>query len=338
MPWVCVAGTCVDPGDTGSGTGTSAGMSTGASMPMTGSATEGESTADTTAGASSGGGEGPLLDVGSPDLGGLPATGCQAIDVLFAIDGSLSMAEERNALAATGSFTQVIDTLEGLNGGGIDYRIGVTDDNDYGFVVPPGWAGANPWFDSAESTPMEIASAFNGAVGVVGGLGGAPVGCEHVLTSASDLIAGDTSGFVREEALLVVVLLTDVDDYGAYDQPMGNLCGIGCPNPPSVLTDLYDALVAAKGGATEGVAGIVVAGDPTVMAGQNFCGQPGSCGCGGLDCAIFHATRLYDFATMLGSNGVAADLCAGPASVPGAVETALTSSIELACENFEPEG
>jgi hypothetical protein len=136
----------------------------------------------------------------------------------------------------------------------------------------------------------------------------------------------------------VLVLLTDVDDYGAYDQPGGNLCGLGCGTSPSVLTDLYDTLVALKDGDPAGVAGIVVAGDPMVMAGTNICGQPGSCGCGGLDCAIFHATRLYDFAGMLGTNGYAADLCAGPASVPTAVETALTTSIAIACENFEPEG
>ncbi|MCA9708149.1 MAG: hypothetical protein KDK70_20015 [Myxococcales bacterium] len=308
---------------------------------MSGSATDGSTSAGVTSadGSSSGEDDNTVkLDVGSPDLGSIPTMGCQAIDVLFAIDGSLSMAEERMALAATGSFTQVINTLEGLNGGGIDYRIGVTDDDDFGFVVPPGWAGADPWFDSQVFTAMEIATHFNGAVGVVGGLGGAALGCEHVLTSATDLLTGDMSGFVRDDALLVLVLLTDVDDFGAYDQPGGNACGIGCGTPPSVLTDLYDALVALKGGAPEGLGAIVVAGDPTINGGMNICGQPGSCGCAGFDCAIFHADRLYDFAGMLGTNGYAANLCAGPASVPTAVETALTTSIEIACSNYEPEG
>ena len=41
---------------------------------------------------------------------------------------------------------------------------------------------------------------------------------------------------------------------------------------------------------------------------------------------------------MLGMNGVASDLCAGPSSVPVAVESALTESIDLACMMFEPEG
>ena len=44
------------------------------------------------------------------------------------------------------------------------------------------------------------------------------------------------------------------------------------------------------------------------------------------------------FAAMLGANGYAGDLCGGPMSVPMSVETALTTSIDIACQNYEPEG
>ena len=318
----------------------------------TGGATMGATGADTTTGApplttgldssgemptTDGGDEGPILDVGPPPTGGI-GMGCQAIDVLFAIDGSGSMVEERAALAATGAFTQVIMALEALNGGGIDYRIAVTDDDDHGFMVPPGWFEPDPWFDSTSMTPMEIANAFNGAVGQVGGIGGAPLGCEHVLSSATTLLSSGINDFVRDDALLVLVLLTDVDDFGAYDQAGGNICGIGCATPPTDLGDVLADLVTVKNGDMDGVAAIVVAGDPSVNAGVNFCEQPGSCGCAGFDCEIFHATRLYDFTDMLGANGYSADLCSGPASVPMAVETALNVSIDIACQNFEPEG
>src|SRR5690606_11747609 len=102
-----------------------------------------------------------------------------------------------------------------------------------------------------------------------------------------------------------------------------------------------DTLVGVKDRQMDGVAAIVLAGDPTSNAGLNFCDQPGSCGCseaipGFPDCEIFHATRLYQFAEMLGDNGYAADLCEGAASVPGAVETALTENIDLACQSFDP--
>jgi hypothetical protein len=320
--------------------GTLGGTTEGSSGPESTSTPDPDTTAG---GVSSSDGGRLILDVGSLDTGIIPTVGCQAIDMLFAIDSSSSMAAERGALAAVGAFTQVIMTLEGLNGGGIDYRIGVTSSSDHGFLVPAGWFEADPWFDSQSLTAMEIANAFNGAVAQLGALGDPPVGCEHVLTSGTNLVVGDASGFVREDALLVLVLLTDVDDYGAYDQQGGNTCGVGCATPPPALGDLVDALVAVKGGTPEGVAAIVVAGDPAVADGLNFCGQPGSCGCveiipGFSDCEVFHATRLYQFTDMLGANGYSADLCAGPASVPTAVETALTDSIELACQNYEPEG
>ncbi|HET6585460.1 MAG TPA: hypothetical protein VFG69_18505, partial [Nannocystaceae bacterium] len=263
-----------------------------------------------------------------------PENGCQRVDMLFVLDSSASMIEERQALAATNAFTAIVDTLAGINGGGIEYRIAVSDDKDGGYEVPPGWSG-DPWFDSTELTVDEIADAFNGAVGQISGE--PAIGCEHVLTSAVDLLDGDGSGFVRDDALLVLVLVTDVDDYGAYDQQGGNSCGIGCATAPSPVATLLGTLVdGVKGGQEGSVAAIVVAGDPTVNDGLNFCGQPGSCGCTQLDCAIFHADRLWELTDSLGVNGYAADLCT--VAVPDAVETALTASIDLACQNFEPEG
>jgi hypothetical protein len=345
---LCIEGRCIHAGlgtDDGGPPSSSGGGATADGTTGGGPVSTGMPDPDTTAGvASSSEGGGPIFDVGGrQDVVGVPVMGCQAIDMLFAIDSSSSMAAERGALAAVGAFTQVITTLEGLNGGGIDYRIGVTSSSDHGFLVPPGWFEPDPWFDSQALTAMEVANAFNGAVGQLGALGDPPPGCEHVLTSAAHLLDGDPSGFVRPDALLVLVLLTDVDDYGAYDQQGGNTCGIGCTTPPPPLMDLYDALVAVKDGLPEGLAAIVVAGDPGVTDGFNFCTQPGSCGCveiipGFADCEIFHATRLYDFTELLGVNGYAADLCAGAASVPTAVETALTESIEIACQSYEPPG
>jgi hypothetical protein len=337
----CAGGYCVsDEGGT-EGTGTSSG-GTGSSA----SSTQGTSSTATTQGPDSDSDEGGLkLDVGAGDTDFGPMMGCRAIDMLFVLDGSGSMADERSALSATNTFAQIVTTLAGLNGGDIDYRIGLTDDDDHGFIVPGGWIGANPWFDSQAMTTQEIASAFHGAVQALGGFQGASLGCEHVLTSGTHLIDGDTTGFVRDDALLVLVLLTDVDDYGAYDQVGGHSCPEfgGCSTPPPPLQGLLDTLVTAKNGQMDGVAAIVIAGDPSQNGGVNFCDQPASCGCtevlpGFVDCDIFHATRLYQFAQMLGDNGHTANLCAGAASVPGAVETALTESIDLACMTFDPAG
>ena len=282
-------------------------------------------------------GGGLLLDVGASDTDVGPTSGCRAIDVLFALDSSGSMIEERAALAATNAFSQILVTLEGLNGGGIDYRVGLTTANDHGFLTPLGWLEPDPWFDSTVSELETMSLAVNGAAGQIGQLGDPPTGCEHALTSAVNLLASDTSGFVRDDALLVVVLVTDVDDYGAYDQVGGNTCGLGCTTPPSDLDALRTLLVdSVKAGQEEGVAVISIAGDPSSNDGLNFCGQPGSCGCNDIDCGVFHATRLYAFADLLGERGITADLCG--ANVPTVVEQVLTDNVDEICQNFEPAG
>ncbi len=342
----CIDGVCLLPGDdtdsasasnSGSNSGTASASASNSASASGDTSAGGQSsassgTADTTAGDG-----GPLLDVGRDETGP-PASGCTAIDLLFVFDSSLSMIEERQALAATNAFTEIIGALEGINGGGVDYRIGVTDDKDSGFEVPLGWAGPGPWFDSSELDADEMAQAFNGAVGQISGE--PPLGCEHVLTSATDLLLNDATGFVRPEALLVLVLLTDVDDYGAYDQPAGNVCGLGCGTQPP-----YDVIQIAgllsddvKGGQEGAVAAIVLGGDPAVNGGLTICQQPGSCGCNGIDCGVFHAEKLYAFAALLGANGYTADLCLVGNTVPAAVEAALTENIDLACMTFEPAG
>lgn len=315
---------------------TGASSSTDPSAGVTTTPTSATASSTSSGGADTSGG-GLILDVGNGETGVGPTSGCQAIDILFALDSSGSMIEERAALAATNAFSQILVTLEGLNGGGIDYRVGLTTANDHGFLTPLGWLEPDPWFDSTV-TELELMSlAFNGAAGQIGGLGDPPAGCEHVLTSAVNLLVADTTEFVRDDALLVLVLVTDVDDFGAYDQVGGNSCGLGCATPPSDLGALRGLLVdTVKAGQEDGVAVITVAGDPTSAGGLNFCNQPGSCGCGEFDCDVFHATRLYEFAEMLGDQGITADLCG--ANIPMVVETVLTDSIDQICQDFEPEG
>jgi len=306
---------------------------------MSASATQGSmtsvDTADTTATTeiTSATDDGPLLDVGDDT----PLSGCTKMDMLFVLDSSASMGPERSALSSTNAFGQIIDIIEMINGGGVDYRIAVSDDKDGGFEVPPGWVGDNPWFDSTELDPMAMALSFNGAVAAISGQ--PATGCEHVLTSGIDLLVGDTTGFVREDALLVLVLLTDVDDYGAYDQPDGNTCGYGCDTAPVYTPEeAEDTLrTTVKGGLEGSVAAIVIAGDPSIPAMAAPCDQPGICGCDELfGCDAYWGTKLYAFADLLGTNGYTANVC--NADVPSVVQTALTESIDLACMNFEPEG
>lgn len=303
----CLSDICVDPD--GSGGGATGGQGSGG---------------DGIGGIGSGG-------------GGNCETGCQKVDVIFALDGSGSMTEEISALSATQSFTAVADALAAINCGDISYRIGVTDDNDGGFKIPPGWGNPQqPWFDSEVMTQEQVATAFAGAAQTIAAGSGTALGCEHVLSSAVGLLLTDTTGFVREDALLVLILVTDVDDYGAYDNVAGNSCGLGCSVTGQTPDALYSSLVSLKGGDPAGVATVVVAGDPTVAAGQNFCGQPCSCA-GGADCGVYHGTKLWAFANLhAGENGLTANLCGGAQIVPTAVTTAFQDNIDLACQGFEP--
>jgi hypothetical protein len=261
--------------------------------------------------------------------------GCSKVDMIFAIDGSGSMAEEISALTSSSAFANIVSALELLNCGDIDYRIGVTNDATPSFITGPGWSGSTPWFDSINMSATEIQAAFSSAAPQVAP-SGVSVGCEHVLTNTSQLLIGDTTGFLRPDALLVIVLITDVDDYGAYDQMGGNSCGIGCGTPGAPVADLYSNFLTLKGDDPAAVSAIVVAGDPTADGGVNFCGQPQSCG---PPVSSFHATRLYDFASLqYEDNGVTANLCDGSANVPTHIEDALLNDIDLACQGFIPPG
>jgi hypothetical protein len=320
----CHDGVCVDADGTGGGPGPTS---------LTGDDDPG--TAD---GGSSD--DGIKLDVGASDLpfGPCKETGCTQVDMLFALDSSLSMSEEIQALAASQAFTAIVHDLEELNCG-VDYRIGLTNDNDGGFIS----TAAVPWFDSNEMTADEIASAFSSSANTVLGTGGTAIGCEHVLSSSLATLALDTTGFLRPDALLVLVLITDVDDYGYYDQMgFGGFCnGFLCTEVPQPVANIYDSLVTLKGGTPEAVAAIVVAGDPTITEGLNSCGQPATCcGVGLGECGqAHHAPRLYEFAAMLtGSNGFTGNICNGAQQIPLLIQEALTNDIDLACQTFEPEG
>ena len=340
----CLSGICVNaPGfDTGADDETTASSESNDDSMDTNSTGDGDG--DTTTGDGDGdtdtNDDGPKLDTlptdDTSDDGPCVDTGCKKVDMLFALDGSASMIQEINALKAGAAFLDIVSTLEGLNCGGIDYRIGVTGDNDNGWVTPGNWADPNPWFDSDDYTAAEISVHFQASATAVGNSGGAALGCEHVLTTAVNLLGGDNSGFLRDDALLVLVLMSDVDDYGWYDQANGNDCGIGCNVAGQPVQTLQDTLVGLKGGDAAGVSAIVVAGDPMLNAGANICGQPQSCGA---PVQAFHAERLYEFAMIQdGMNGFAGEICEGADAVPDAVDTALAENIDLACQEFTPEG
>ena len=317
---VCANQVCVPAGSGGASGGAGAGGA---------GATGGAGAAGGAGGAGGAGTGGTTTDGGGGSAGGCQE--CTAIDVLFALDGSLSVDDELSALAAPQAFEGILNAL-GSVGCNVSYRVGVTNDDD------GGWFGANgkQWFDSTTMSTAEISSSFATAANQVTVGGGAGIGCEHVLTSAKDLLLGDTTGFLRSDALLVLVLITDVDDYGVYDQVNGNTCALGCSTAPPSVGDVRDALVALKGGDPARVVTVVVAGDPNTIAGTDVCGRPGSC-CGSTDCSAYHATRLASFVGLMpGQNGSFENICNGAASVPTSVLAGVQNNVAPACAALPP--
>ncbi len=120
---------------------------------------------------------------------------------------------------------------------------------------------------------------------------------------------GCQEGFLRSDALLVIVLLTDEDDAEH---------SVGGP------ADWYDAVVAAKGGRADNV--VVLA-----MIWDDRNGNPHNCSFN-MDQEI--GTTLIEFSNMF-TNGVVGNLCAADYT-PFLLDS--IGVIESACDGFEPPG
>lgn len=183
----------------------------------------------------------PIFDVGTVETdgaaeGGDSLAGCAFIDVLFLVDISASMQEEKSNLAANfPDFVQVLDDYVANDANAEGYRVGVTNSSvnaDYdGCATTMGLDGA-----------LFAGSAFSGDCGTNGttwldgpaaglsanfsclaeqpipGSGGSDCGHERPLDVTEMFVekaatGGVNDGFYRgEEALLVLVSLTDEDD------------------------------------------------------------------------------------------------------------------------------
>ena len=191
-------------------------------------------------------------DGGPPKLdssNGLPPTPCSVVDLLFVIDNSNSMsAEQANLIASFDGFIAGIQAnLDEAN----DYHIGVVTTDAYalnesgcqelGALVTSSAAGpCGPWAAGRYiSLADELAPAFTCA-GDVGGNGDTD---EHQIEAALRAIGPElgapgacNEGFIRDDALLVLVVITDEDDGAVFDQ--------GSPGEPA---DWFAEIVARKG-------------------------------------------------------------------------------------------
>ncbi len=174
---------------------------------------------------------------------GPPAVPCTAVDIVFVVDDSTPMLEEQIRLraAATAFVQQLVASIPTLLD---DLYIGVITTDDDLFVQANAEAcgpyeGGNNWMvSSSTALGTELDCAL--AVGVGGSPNERPI---DMLTSAlgdENLVPGGFhNGFLREEALLVVVLVTNEEDDFEIDTSWGS-----AGDPP----EWVEAIAARKGG------------------------------------------------------------------------------------------
>ena len=265
----------------------------------------------------------PKLDM--PDDTGLSE--CTLVDLLFVIDDSSSMiAEQSNLIASFDGFIAGIqDYLDEVN----DYHIGVVTTDAYalnqagcqmlGALVTESAVGVcGPWAQGRYVTLAdELAPAFTCAanVGAEGDSNERQIAA--ALRAIDPAMAGSgacNEGFMRDDALLVIVLITDEDDPGSP------LAGQGSPGDPS---SWFAEIVARKGVETN-VVMLALAGLPPPNACDNDVPFEGA----------QITWRIEDLVERF-SYGEMGDVCADDYSgfFAGALEL-----ISDACTNFTPEG
>jgi len=235
-------------GSSGSGSGTADEGSTGEATGSTGSDT------------------GPA-DEGSSSSGELPpAEPCTSIDIVFVVDDSEPMAEEqaRMQTAALAFVQQLAVSIPTLDA---PMHVGVITTDDELFVPPGGegceapYEGGNPWMLSSSSMlATELSCALS--VGVMGSPNERPM--DMLIGSLADenlQPGGPHFGFLREDALLVVVLVTNEEDELEDDTAWGS-----AGDPPAWV----EAMAGRKGGWVNDVVVLSLLGTPKPNACPDF--------------------------------------------------------------------
>jgi hypothetical protein len=278
--------------------------------------------------------DGPRFDVGAEpgSTTGMEPEECAKVDVLYVIDNSPSMGDEQQTLIANFP-TFAADMQEALNGVE-SYQIGVITTDNYldegflddgantvnaaspecqhlgGLVVQAHGGSCLPFADGNNfiTDSDDLASKFT-CIANVGEDGDSDefVGDGLIKLLGSQQIANEVTdcneGFIRDDALLVIVILTDEND--------------SSDTGPS---QWYDAVVAAKG-VPENAVVLALVWDQS----NPGCSAPYS---------ETNGTQIVQFAQMFPNNSVG-NIC--DASYDGFFSATLPL-IESACDEFEPPG
>ena len=291
---------------------------------------------DSTSGADDDGPVPPInFDFGGiPDVGELD-DGCNAVDFLFIIDNSGSMGTAQANLLA--NFPAFINGIQSTLTDVESYHVGIATSDDYaGNPLECRQLGAlvtaTAGFDSSNSTCGPYSEGFNyiteeddlttsfQCAAQVGTSGDAyelmATAMENAISEPLNAPGACNEGFIRDNALLVVVLITDESDGPGDSEGLPpTFTSAGTPQ------SWFDSVVAAKNDTPENAAALVL---------TNYEGGP--CPPGG---SYEDGTNLVEFANLFGENGFVAGICEPDYGPSFANATAV---IQQACENFIPPG
>jgi hypothetical protein len=250
-----------------------------------------------------------------------PPGGCEHIDILFVVDGSLSMAEEQAALRGVDGppvFRDFTDALAVRLGSLEDIHVGVVsaepDDialhthRDQPALAPSPDTDcglAQPWV-VAPSDDLEDQFACLAATMATSTL-------ETTSRNAAEALhAPENAGFLRDDSVLFVVMLTDEDTLG-----------LG-----ATRVQEHQLLLSAVGGDRSRLVVMAIAGDPGVFeAPKTTCAGPYGTATPG--------RRLDSVVDTFGERGITSDICAG--ELAQVFDDALDDLVH-ACVSFVPEG
>ncbi len=258
--------------------------------------------------------------------------GCTKMDILFVIDNSGSMQQEQENLAA--NFPRFIELLDQYEGGILDYRVGVTTTavreegsilgiipiaaGDNGALMETGNCGTGrAWMQKGDT---DLVGCFSevAQVGTDGSSQEMPLLAARLAVTDRTAPGEPNEGFLRDDALLALVFITDEDDVSTANLPAGGFGGGGDAAP---VADFLAAIDTAAGGEGQWAAA-VVAGD--LQPGEND-------GCRSEFGRADHAVRLQSFVEDLQPNGMFSSICAD--DLTPALEQAL-DTFTSACDTF----
>ena len=271
-----------------------------------------------------------------------PAAACNKMDIIFVVDDSGSMGEEQANLASNfPMFAQVLESFRNQAGQELDFRVAVTTTGrDLNYTIaspfpplpatPMSERGPNGKFRNEQSCGMRrpwiergdgnVASTFSCAAEV--GTSGSSIEMPLLAMewSLSQRVQdGSNAGFLRDDALLAVVILTDENDCSRSDNNFTigfseNICN------ESSLTDVPHYLSFLDGLKEERGRWALA-----VIAGETDCtSEYGDAS---------EAIRLKEMVTQTGQNAVFSSICNG--DLASSLGDAL-NTFQSACNSFPP--